>query len=442
MKKQKIVHIVHCIDTEGPMIETLDATFSRIDAIFGIKLTPTRANLELIQNKKLDLCGQEEAVASCFSPELLSYNENWNDIEEMLDVMLSEGYRNEVKDDFGGGWVYSWHCMDHAGYKDNPRHKDIGYGNIFNFYHKKLTLSSSQQDEINWHFHPLSFNRNPIQSASSYLNSFDILLQILCRRVIDNGWFPVVNRPGFHTERPDSHAFLEQWIPFDYANQISDQAGDQPDLIQGRFGDWARASKSWRGYHPHHDDYQAEGDCRRKIFRCLNLGSRSNPLKKQHIREAFEEAEREGSSILSFNNHDYRDMRADVNFVRKILNELRPEYPDININFSGAEEAAIALTNAINFPAPKLEIFLNDNVLTVKIVEGEIFGPQPFLAIKTIEGSYFHDNFDLRKPLQKWSYVFDNQTIPIEQVAVIGVGTAGRFGKSCVVTKNIDQSKF
>ena len=40
------------------------------------------------------------------------------------------------------------------------------------------------------------------------------LYQILCRRIIDEKWFPVANRAGFHVERPDSHLFLEQYIAF------------------------------------------------------------------------------------------------------------------------------------------------------------------------------------------------------------------------------------
>ena len=35
--------------------------------------------------------------------------------------------------------------------------------------------------------------------------------------------------------------------------------------------------KKWRGYHPSHDDYQAEGACCRMIFRCLNVGTRQRP---------------------------------------------------------------------------------------------------------------------------------------------------------------------
>ena len=36
MQKDKIVYIVHSIDTEGPLYESLEAKFERIKDLFGI----------------------------------------------------------------------------------------------------------------------------------------------------------------------------------------------------------------------------------------------------------------------------------------------------------------------------------------------------------------------------------------------------------------------
>lgn len=434
MADKKILYVVHCVDTEGPLNETLDATFERLESIFGIKLAPTKENLARLQKKEIDLAGKEEAVAKCFAPELLRYNASWTDVARMLDELLSDNFRIQDPDDFSNGWVYSWHCMDHIGYFDNPRHKDVGYGNIFRFYKSKLRESGSVRDEINWHFHPISLTKNPLHAATSFVNSYDVLMQILCRRVLEDEWFPVVNRPGFHSERPDSHAFLEQWMPFDYANQNSNEAQDQPDMAAGRFGDWSRAPKSWRGYHPSHDDYQEIGACRRMIFRCLNVGTRLRSLTLDHVREAFSEARVSGAAILSFANHDYRDMRPDVNTVRSMLREIKKEYPDVLLKYAGAEEAAISLMGYGKKSPPKLGLELISGRLVVKVLDGEIFGPQPFLAIKTNEGRYYHDNFDVIEPRREWTYVFDEQTMPINNIFKVGVGTAGKYGKSCVVT--------
>jgi hypothetical protein len=438
MSLENIVYVVHCIDTEGPLNETLEATFQRLTAQFGVVLEPTASNLIKIQNLELDLGGNEIAIAECFSPELLSYNRNWQDIERMLDQLLSEKFRQRVPDSYGNGWVYSWHCMDHMGFKENPRQKQYGYGEIFNYYYSKIRQGKVNNDEINWHFHPLSIKRKSTDAATSYLNNYDILLEILCRRILENEWFPTVNRPGFHSERPDSHGFLEQWIPYDYANQFCEMDQNQPDTGLGRFGDWRRSPKTWRGYHPSHDDYQIPGDCRRVIFRCLNIGTRMRLLSQTNVLEAFSEASKFSNSILAFANHDWRNMIKDIELIQEYLKMAGKKFPKIRIKYAGAEEAAVALHGNKNSPALKFQVRLEVNRLYVQVLSGRMFGPQPFLAIQCKNGCYHHDNFDIISPNSIWTYIFDDQTIPITEIAKIGVASAGFYGGFDVVNLDLN----
>ena len=50
MSKLGIVYIVHCIDTEGCLYESLKETFLRIERFTGKKITPSVENLRRIQN--------------------------------------------------------------------------------------------------------------------------------------------------------------------------------------------------------------------------------------------------------------------------------------------------------------------------------------------------------------------------------------------------------
>ena len=428
MKKDKILYVVHCIDTEGPLDEKLIDTFKRLKSIFGIEIEPSLENLKKLQNREVDLSGAEEAVATCISPELLSYNRTWKDIDQMLDKVLSKTFRNQTLDSFGGGWVYSWHCMDHLGVVDNPRSKDLGYGRVFRHYKSRLEKEECL-DELNWHFHPLSLSRKSTHAATSYTNNYDVLNEILCRRVIEDEWFPVVNRPGFHSERPDSHLFMEQWIPFDYANQqIGESDSHQPDLANGRLGDWRRSPKSWRGYHPAHNDYQSPGNCFRTIFRCLNMGTRIRILTVNHVREAFEEAQKTGNAIIAFADHDWRDIAPDVHEMRDMLNKVGGEFPEVKIKYSGAEQAALEVLGFTNKPKLKLSLELDQNKVIAKVQSGEIFGSQPYLAIETTAGIFFHDNMDEHEYPHEWSYTLDSQTIRKSEITRIGVGSAGKYG--------------
>jgi hypothetical protein len=433
-----ILHVVHCIDTEGPLTESLEATFERIKAAFGVELPASLENLRKLQQEKISLGGVEKALARMISPNLLSYNKSWEEIRVMLLDMLSQGYRRRQLDDFGNGWVYSWHCMDHMHYSDNPRNKELGYGNVFRFY-RNILAETESNDEVNWHFHPVSITKNPLHAATSYVNSYPILIEILCRRILEDNWFPSVNRPGFHAERPDSHAFLEQWIPFDYANQVHEDDVDQPDLSGGRFGDWRRAPVSWRGYHPAHEDYQQIGSCKRTIFRCLNVGTRFRSLKAKHVEQAFQEAQSSGSAILAFADHDYRDIRPDVDLVRTFLNSIRHKYPNVKLKFSSAEAAARALQCSLYSPKPFLSMQLINNLLEVRLLSGNLFGSQPFLAILDRIGRVHHDNFEIQAPGKCWTYTFDDQTLPLSAVEKIGVGSAGLYGHYfCKVIKVVN----
>jgi hypothetical protein len=428
MSREKIVYVVHCIDTEGPLDETIDATFIRLKELFDVSLPATKDNLSKIQLKQLDLGGIEDSVAECFSPELLNYNSSWEKIDEMLDELLSEDFGAAHLDDFGKRWIFSWHCMDHVGIDNNPRHKDLGFGNIFEHYLMKLREHGVSDHEINWHFHPLSITKNATQAATSYTNNMQVINEILCRRVLDHRWFPVVNRPGFHSERSDANLFLEQWMPFDFANQFCEEVQSQPDANNGRFGNWSRASASWRGYNPSHEDYQTSGGCKRTVFRCLNVGTRLRLLKENHVREAFNEANEFGSSILSFANHDWRDIRPDVEYVRQLLTIVKQDFPDVKIKYSGAQEAAIKHLGLTEKDQLLFDAVFNGNQLIVEVKKGQIFGPQPFLALETKEGRYYTDNFDELEHDHKWSYIFDDMTLPVSALKRVGVGSAGRYG--------------
>ena len=82
----------------------------------------------------------------------------------------------------------------------------------------------------------------------------------------------------------------------------------------------------------------------------------------------------------------------------------------------------------------KLKITFNKKTLsdvpslTIKCVQGKVFGPQPFLAIKTKKKRYIHDNLDFSGDKQVWHYAFHGDTLPINDVEEIGVAANDRFG--------------
>lgn len=431
---EKVLYIVHSVDTEGPLYESLSETFIRVNNIFGLSLECSKENLELIQKGELDLKGKEKQVQQIFNNKQISFNETWPKVNDMLYHICSPEFRNQFLDDFGNGWIYNWHCVDHIDYDINPRRKTMGYHSIFDHY-SEMVRTNNYRDGIHWHFHPLHHSRASHICATSYLadNRF---LKLLTRKVLERNWFPSVNRAGFHVERPDSHWLLEQWIPFDLSNQAYlESTSEQDDLSGGRFGDWRRAPNTWQVYHPSHDDYQVPGNCRRLIGRCLNVGSRLRSLEKRDVLQAFEEADRDGKGLMGLTNHDFRDMAPDVLYVIDLLKQGKAKYPGVKIKFCEAREAFNRMAGqSISKPeANILSATITDGnnqsqkKLIVESKEGT-FGPQPFLAIQTKSGEFFHDNFDFERPFHRWHYTFDYQTMQIDEIRKISIASNDRRG--------------
>ena len=390
------IFIVHHIDTEGPLKEDFNKTNPLID------------------------------------PHLSNYKESWAEVDEMLFRILSDDFRHEFKDNYGNGWIFNWHIMDHAGFDLNPRHRDLGYLNVFDHYVNILNqTNSSDKDEIHWHFHPIHYKKQANICATSYDNSYSILHQILCRRLIDRNWFPIVNRAGLHTERPDSNLFLEQWIPFDASNQSIE---NDDYYTNGRFGDWKGAPNDWSIYQPDIYDWRKPGNCNRYISRVLNLKARFRNITINEIRNAFIKAKNENTHVyLGITDHDFREISIEIKNFYKILRQVSLEFPSVNFCFSKAINAFRTVLN-LNIDNDKItmESDVKKNLLRIRIKKGEPFGSQPYLAIKTKNEDYLHDNLDFGIFKKEYYYTFDEHTVPLEMVDQIKIAVNDKYGNQCI----------
>ncbi len=445
----KKVYVVHCIDSEGPLHESLEATFERLSHIFHLDLEPSEELLKKLQTGDVNLNGLEESVKNTLNPHLLDYNNTWDKVENMLDDCLSQEFRNKFKDSNGNGWVYNWHCVDHVDFDVNPRRRDIGFHNIFDEYRRILKKNKSHQDGLHFHYHPHPMIKHAHLCATRWLGPTDKLFQVLSRRIIDRNWFPSVNRPGFQVNRPDSHWFLEQYIPFDYATlamEVPKEDAQQLDFSAGRSGDWRRAPITWEPYHPSHDDYQVPGNCRRWICRCLNIGTRAYLLDEKEVQRAFSEAKEGKNVIMSFADHDFRDLRKDVDEVYNHIVNVKKQFPEIEFEHCEAIEAMRKSLQIEYQEKCELDLAMshdnesNSCTLTVRS-SADTFGPQPFLCFKTLTSDYFHDNLDFQIPFREWTYTFDGETLPINAIEKIGVATNNKYGTTSVNVLDVKSEK-
>lgn len=432
-----MLYVVHCIDTEGPLDEKLEATFERLRYLYGLDLEPDPAVLARLQTGTYEVGDPElrAAIMTTFGAGNLAYMRSWDQLTGMLDRLDGEDVRLALPDSDGNGWLMNWHCVSHHGFDPakNPRCRDLSMHGVFDRYRERVK-TSRWRDGLHWHFHPVPRSRQANHSATAYFTSPEIF-EIISRRVLERGWFPCVNRPGFHSERPDSHWFLEQWIPFDYANARSAEEAAQTDQLHGRFSDWRRAPDDWSVYHPHHDDYQVPGLCRRAIGRCLYLGGRVNRLRQEEVHKAFAEA-REEDCILSMCSHDFRDLTLDVAAIQEMLRRAARDFPDVAWRYEDGARAMRAVLGLAETPPARFELSLEaidgeQHLLTIRSDQPP-FGPQPWFCCKMRDGAVWHDNLDIGNAPLEWTYTFDEQTARLKDLERIGVAMNTASGRTTV----------
>jgi hypothetical protein len=433
-----MLYVVHCVDAEGPLYEPVEETFQRLKSIFNLDLPASQQLLEQLQRGIYDLGDAELArkVARTLDPRQLAYLDDWGKIEAMLDRLDSDDVRFRLPDSGGGGWNVSWHCLAHFGFNParNPRRRDLGVHNIFDRYAARYGLDG-KHDRIHWHFHPIPFTGQANHCATHYLTD-PAIYEIISRRVLERHWFPCVNRPGLNVERPDSHWFMEQWLPYDMGNNNVDCDSAQPDLDHGRWGDWRRAPKDWVVYHPHHDDYQRSGQCRRAIARCLNLQARYHAITPAEVEAAFIAAA-ERPVVMSFTNHDFRSLVPGVLEMQDWLRDTAARHPGIEWVYADSATAMRGALGHGDAPHARFTISLESNGGSHRLevrLDRDAFGPQPWLCLQTREGRILHDNLSFGLEPRQWFYEFDEESVPLGVVQRIGLATNTANGRTSVTT--------
>ncbi len=418
MKKNNInLYITICIDTEGPLTETLKATFQRLKNSKNIKLKPTFQNLKKLQEKKINLNGREKEIADFVDPKRIKYLSNWSQVKNMVKKITSKKFRSIFSDTNKRPLVYNWFIIDTVGYKNNPRKKSIGFHSILKNYEK--ILSNTSKDEMGWHFHTVPANKNATEYNTCWTNN-DWHEQSLCRRLIDKDIFHSVFRAGGLIERNDLSFWLENFIPFDFSNKSKDPKISKVDT-PGKIDDWRRAPYDWSSYNPNFYDYRVKGTMKRTIFRTLDIDSNSNIISEKEVEKAFKRS-RKKKTILSVSCHDRRDLEPEIRHFMNLVKKVSLKYKDVNWS---NENILNAPRNVLNLKKKKklfIMIKKNKNILNIK-TNSKIFGPIPFLAIKESNNLYYRDNPTIEGK-NEWCY-----KIPVEKkIKFVGVAACDDYG--------------
>jgi hypothetical protein len=437
-KKTGNIYFVHAVDTEGPLYENIDEIFKRIKEYYGIDIKASEENLDKLQKKEID-CGKfTDAISEMLRSDQITFKDTWDKIYEMMDSLMSNEFRNQLPDMDGNGYVFSWFCVDHVGYNNNPRRRTMGFHGIHEEYQRILKKYNCEVDRLYWHYHPMSFSKDAHRSGNNF-NFTNLHNEILTRRIIDHSWFPAAFRPT-SSIRMDGNVWLEQWIPFELGNMNVD---DHESLmnnqrltgVYGLDNDCRGAPTDWSIYNPNIRDYRKQGTLKRYIGRCLNVKSYTLEINEMELTKAFEKAKSGENVLVSVTNHDFRDMVKETTDFVSLVKSVSEKYTDVGFKWSNTVAAFRNVVGIKRQDPVSFSIFISENILHVKSNK-QIWGPQPFLAIKTKEGKYYTDNF-INDDEYNWRYSFDSWTIELDSIQSIGVATNDLSGNTVVYVNNL-----
>lgn len=243
------------------------------------------------------------------SPEFL---DDWDDILESLAELTADAFRFEHADSLGGPYRFNWFVMDFTGFRTNPKNRVAVYHDTWDH----IATLPVEPDGLYWHYHVPPANGVGDEWSETWLSSNECNA-VLARRLLERRSFPAAFRAGGTIEDEPASRWLEQTIPIDFSNRVSERSAPGADLYHF---DWYGAPELWGSYHPAVGDLRRPGTMRRFVYRSLDLRSRYNEVTQEHVDACFREVGETGTTrVLSYFSHDNRDMRPETYHVVELL---------------------------------------------------------------------------------------------------------------------------
>lgn len=391
----KRLYLVHAIDTEGPLTQSLKATVLRVNELFG-----TDFDTEMDHGAMCELVGRlergEEEVSDKEEVKRLLATINFLSSRaayaEALRAAGDEVFRRKLADPEGNPYRYSWFVLDNTATFINPRRRLVGYGQVYHCLRESLpTPVSFDLDGFYWHYHQMRRDQHPFVKEASFFSS-DEYEQILCHRIIESRDFPAAYRAGYCLERWDANLWLENWIPFDYSLHSINFEFSMHKRIARENDFWLRAPADWSHYHPDSHDVERPGNLKRTLFRSLCVNTRLYSLDESEVRRAFERADRGEPTVVSGFSHDFRAIAPEAEKLFELVSRVSRDFPEVQWRNATAVEAAAGALGRDDDEPLQFSMRVEDDVLYVTSNQ-PVFGSEPFLAVKTVDHRFYQQNF-------------------------------------------------
>ena len=108
--------VVHIVDTEGTLSEPLRITFQRIYEMFGLKIKPSKLNLNKILNRQIKLplnnLLKKEFYIAFNKDTLKTYNSTWKEIDIQSNIVFKNSTISNGSSIGAGQHIYSFEAYN------------------------------------------------------------------------------------------------------------------------------------------------------------------------------------------------------------------------------------------------------------------------------------------------------------------------------------------
>ena len=305
----------------------------------------------------------------------------WELVDEAIDKLFADDFRNAQPDPSGGRLRFGWFFLTWTGFTANPRKRAFGYHAVRDHYLERWGARLAELgDEQCWHYHhpPASGIANEWGLDWTSGDEHD---RILSRQLLERSWWPACFRAGGSILDPVSSRWVDRWFPFDYSNRA-------PLTLPGLV-DWSSGVAEWKLYHPDPEDFRRPGAGSRRIARCLDLATNVHSLDEADVEQAFARAKTGEAAILSVFDHDYRDIADRLDAFRALVHEVAARYPEVSWRYAAPVEAARAVLDAPRPRRLELEAAVSGSAVHVWSTE-PVYQSLPWLAVRTANGEAGH----------------------------------------------------
>lgn len=173
------------------------------------------------------------------------------------------------------------------------------------------------------------------------------------------------------------------------------------------------------------------------------MNTRMRNISESDFEQAFCEVRNGKNQLVSFTDHDFRDICYDIELMRQMILKISKKYPDVEFEFCNALEGMRKYFQLEPHSCNLMVSLDFGNQSMVITSNADIFGVQPFYCMKLCDGRYIWSNLDFIGD-NKWAYTFDRDSVELDDVAKIGIAANSSSGVTDVVvidTKTRDIQK-